>query len=497
MKKIIIFGAGDYGRQAHEYFGEEMVEFFVDNNTQKTGQLYCGKKILSFDEYLKIQKDYRTVVAVRSFSAIATQLNDHGIHGYEYYSAQYKILLENIKNNSIDLLNNKRIVFFGIDDTSEVLIRDIIAYGVAEENIRYADCVENGNIGTKIMSSEIEKIEDVCNNADVIIIATSDRSYDLQVVCDYLQASYPFKVLNPFIQEKYFGTPDIVFNPYPSNQNGSNEISEEEWSNQTKKNGNIAIINHLAETLDKYKPLFNHVEIETINRCNWKCSFCPVSAGNDIRVKAVMSDELFKKIIDELSAMNYSGRLALFSNNEPFLDPKIIERHKYAREKVPAARMHLFTNGTLLTVDKFVEIMKYLDELIIDNYNQNLELNDNPQKIADFCEEHPEYKERATIVLRKENEILTSRGGDAPNRTKESIFGNDRCVLPFRQLIVRPDGKVSLCCNDPYGKMTLGDLNVSSIKDVWYGKEYSDVRKKILKGRKCLAHCVNCDTFYF
>ena len=162
---------------------------------------------------------------------------------------------------------------------------------------------------------------------------------------------------------------------------------------------------------------------------------------------------------------------------------------------LPNARMHLFTNGTLLTLDKFIELIKYLDELIIDNYQQDLRLHKNSQRIADYCNEHMELKEKVTIVLRKPHEILTSRGGDAPNRTEMPSYADAKCVLPFKQMIVRPDGKVSLCCNDPYGKCTLGDLNMESLTDVWYGKAFEEVRTRILKGRGELSHCSHCDTF--
>ena len=101
------------------------------------------------------------------------------------------------------------------------------------------------------------------------------------------------------------------------------------------------------------------IEVETLNRCNGKCSFCPVNALEPQRKYAKMSEQLFKKIIQELAEQNYSGTLSLFSNNEPFLDERIIDFYKYAREKLPGAKLSLFTNGSLLTLDKFKEIIVY------------------------------------------------------------------------------------------------------------------------------------------
>jgi len=292
--------------------------------------------------------------------------------------------------------------------------------------------------------------------------------------------------------KRYFPEDVLVVNPYETRTEAS---SEEEWNEMRVNHGVRRNISMYTDMLMEKQNIFNHIEIETYNRCNGGCEFCPVSTINESRPEKTMDMGLFKKIIDELHELNYSGKLALFSNNEPFLDERIIEMHKYARERVPNARMHLFTNGTLLTLDKFKEIIPCLDELIVDNYNQNLELIPNARIIKEYCEEHPELIKKVTIVLRKPKEILTSRGGDAPNRKEKISFGEDKCMLPFRQMIVRPDGKVSLCCNDPLGKNTLGDLQMQTLEEVWYGEKFEMVRKALGKGRKHWPHCVYCDTF--
>jgi len=278
-----------------------------------------------------------------------------------------------------------------------------------------------------------------------------------------------------------------------SNQKSENEIKEE-----FKKNENKIYVREYVDKIDiDNVPLFDSIEIETINRCNGLCSFCPVNVKNDIRELKKMDLNLFYKIIKELEEMSYPGRVSLFSNNEPFLDNRIVELSQYAREHIKYAHIHMFTNGSLLNLDKYKNIIQYLDELIIDNYSDNLELHDNIREIYEYIKNNDDekLKYKTKILIRKQNEILTSRGGDAPNRTSYINVDNETCTLPFRQMIVRPDGKVSLCCNDPYGRETMGDLNEMTLKDVWYGNKYRELRKKIKIGRKNLQHCKNCDTF--
>ena len=139
--------------------------------------------------------------------------------------------------------------------------------------------------------------------------------------------------------------------------------------------------------------------------------------------------------------------------------------------------------------------MSYLDELIIDNYMEDLKLIRPCEEIKRYCETHPELKKKVTIVLRNPREVLSTRGGDAPNRKKMISFGKERCVLPFKQLIIRPDGKVSLCCNDPYGKNTLGDLSKDTITMVWNNDRFQMVRKCLYEGRAHWKHCEFCDSF--
>lgn len=280
----------------------------------------------------------------------------------------------------------------------------------------------------------------------------------------------------------------LIANPYEFNSTISYE------KNTQKSNRDL--IKDYATQLNGNIPIFNGIEIETYNRCNGVCQFCPVSIQNESRSEKKMEEKLFKKIVDNLYDIDYAGNVCLFSNNEPFLDDRIIEFQMYLREKVTKAHLYLYTNGTLLTIEKFKKIIDFLDELIIDNYNQELKLHSNVKQIVEYCSKNELLKKKVTVMLRKPNEVLTSRGGDAPNK-REIVenYLNDSCILPFKQMIVRPDGKVSLCCNDPLGKYTLGDLNDQSLEEIWYGELYRNIREKIISGRKNIEKCKLCDVF--
>lgn len=376
MKKIL-FGAGKYGRYALDEYGHENVAYFVDNNSNKIGEMIDEIEVISFDEFLKIYKNYQIIVSTKFYQRIEAQLHHYGINSYQIYS-----------------------------------------------------------------------------------------------LCDV--RDYP--------------TDKLLFNPYEDNDSYL-DMSDEAVRQR------IEAIKSETVNYGNTVECFNRIEIETINRCTGVCSFCPVSKQRDPRDYHEMSWELFTKIIDELADIDYTGWISLFSNNEPFLDNTIIDKQRYARKKLPNANFHLYTNGMVMNLDKFIAIMPYLDEMVIDNYNQKLELTSYNREIYDYCLEHPELNKKVTIVLRKVNEVLSTRGGDAPNARNVS-YPDVPCLLPFKQMVVRPDGKTSLCCNDALGRNTLADLTKETILEAWNNSRYQMVRKCLREGgRREWNHCVNCDTF--
>jgi len=245
---------------------------------------------------------------------------------------------------------------------------------------------------------------------------------------------------------------------------------------------------------EKGMPLFSRVEVETFNRCNGKCTFCPVNKNDDPRPLKKMTEEMYMKIVNELHEMDYSGQFCLFANNEPFLDTRLEAFAKTARELLPNAFIEIFSNGTLLKLDRFIEIIPYLDRLIIDNYNDKLKLNEPTRAIMEYLKENPEHESKVSIHMRRETNLLSSRGGQAPNNKKRKALPIS-CLLPFYHLYIRPDGKIGLCCVDALYKHTLGDASEQSLKEIWYSDTYNEIREKIRKGRENLEVCCFCDSF--
>jgi hypothetical protein len=239
----------------------------------------------------------------------------------------------------------------------------------------------------------------------------------------------------------------------------------------------------------------NVVNIETINRCNSTCAFCTANVHAERRPLAKIDDDLYRSIIDQLADWGYKGHLTLYGNNEPWLDTKIVERHKYAREKLPDSFIFMSTNGLILTIDKVKEIKPYINQLIINNYSLEMKLHKNIQELYDYVKAHPdEFKDLdIQIQMRYLQEVLTNRAGSAPNKQETQKVIRETCLLPFTDMWIMPNGKMGLCCCDNFEVTDFGDLNKMTLKEAWGSEQFQNVRRKIAEGRQNYPFCKHCD----
>lgn len=87
MKRKILFGAGKIGDTAYELFDEGQVAYYADNNADNVGNTKNGVEIISFEELIRIHKDYDIVVSVGKNAAldVMKQLKDSGIEEFTTY----------------------------------------------------------------------------------------------------------------------------------------------------------------------------------------------------------------------------------------------------------------------------------------------------------------------------------------------------------------------------------------------------------------------------
>ena len=72
---------------------------------------------------------------------------------------------------------------------------------------------------------------------------------------------------------------------------------------------------------------------------------------------------------------------------------------------------------------------------------------------------------------------------------EKGIYGQeirevDACPYPFYSFSINSDGKVSLCFLDWGRKLVVGDVNNSSLSEIWNSREMRSYRKMFLEGRR-------------
>ncbi len=264
----------------------------------------------------------------------------------------------------------------------------------------------------------------------------------------------------------------------------------------------------LATGRDRSPILPEIVQIESTNICNAKCVFCPRDDMH--RRQGIMSVELFRKIVDECVEMGIT-HVRMHNYGESFIDKQLVEKIRYAKAR-GIQEVGMISNGSLITepvargiIDAGLDAinisvdaagkdvfeatrigLKY--DKVIANIERLVRLRTEsgkrrPKLILSFVRQNNSADEQAFIAHWRaiaDKVHVTDLHNWAGTLNTESDV-NYPCYRPWLTFTVLWDGRVSLCCADFDGKVILGDLNSSSIRDVWNAEPYRLARRQHLE----------------
>ena len=300
---------------------------------------------------------------------------------------------------------------------------------------------------------------------------------------------------------------------------------------------------HKLEKLENILPLNAPLVImlEPTNRCTFKCAFCPTGDLNLLaktpkRPLGDMSLKLFKKIIDDLDdfAPSIIKRVQLFKDGESLLHPNIIEMIEYTKKSKFVKEVDITTNASLVDeemasdlVDTGIDTIRVSFEGSIDNemykkitktdytYDQikenfyklhyakkkkNLikpfleakviDTGFSQEKIDKFYKDFEGIADEITVDPLVDRKKLTGK----IIKGEKELLVNKVCSVPFYNLTINHDGTVSVCCVDWNYTTIVGNLNESSVFDVWHGDEMYEFRKMHVK-KEASKHnlCNKCE----
>ncbi len=233
------------------------------------------------------------------------------------------------------------------------------------------------------------------------------------------------------------------------------------------------------------------VEIDINTSCNRRCSYCPNSIYDRglIENEKLMSTELFYKIIDELSEIEYNGRISPVFYGEPLLDKRIVELMRYVRNRLPKSRIVMFTNGDYLTPAKYFELQKVgVDEFIITQHGQDIP--EGIKSLYKLCESNDCDLNPITYQVYSPAIELYNRGGLLGLPVVSPV---PTCAYDWvPRIVINHEGDVILCSNDYFSEVKFGNVQEKKLIEIWMDKTYRNLREDLRNQHYTLPICIKC-----
>ncbi len=257
--------------------------------------------------------------------------------------------------------------------------------------------------------------------------------------------------------------------------------------------------------------------------CNAKCPACPYTRSSirrSYRDAPLMKSSTFRKIADECG--KHCAYVRISGGGEPLLHPHMIGLVEYAKRA--GAKVGLITNGSKLTpnvtnklLDAGIDAIEVsVDAADRDTYSYvragldfDVLLGNVRCLIAKRNGQHSSTRVVASVVNQRAIEgkldttvafwreivdevqvrkYLTWGIGDPSESGDAAPYIPDLptrapCPFPFERLNVDSRGKIEFCGFDIAGETDFGNVNETTIGEVWRGGKFNLWRQLLLEGR--------------
>ncbi len=298
--------------------------------------------------------------------------------------------------------------------------------------------------------------------------------------------------------------------------------------------------------LIRKKSSITEINIEFVSYCNLRCILCSLDHE---KPKVRMSAEILKRFFENFlsdSRFRSVKTIHLYNAGEVLLHPKLMEMLdiiKYFKEQAKKKNIFfpqiaLLTNAIILdekkskllidstiidnirfsmdggNKEKFEEMRKRAEwDVFLKNIKTFCELNKKspkpiPTGIITLVEYHnklntkwmsEEFNELLNLVDGYELRYAHNWGGDVEieelkNKSKTSY--KIGCSLLMHQLVLLPNGDVTVCCADLNSKGVIGNINKDDLFSIYSKPQRLKMLKKFMKNKKHeIDLCKDCETF--
>jgi MoaA/NifB/PqqE/SkfB family radical SAM enzyme len=280
-------------------------------------------------------------------------------------------------------------------------------------------------------------------------------------------------------------------------------------------------------------PFFVKIQIQTDSRCNARCVTCPYPVTSKKLPQGKMPEEVFYRIVDQIKGRGVE-RTSLFLMNEPLVDKRLERFAAYLKTRDPKTSTLIFTNGVLLTGKRALSLAEAgIDEIDVSINGFDRESHERVMQGIDFDRVMNNLREVGALLRTGEMKNVTVKvvglslpGTEEGAKAFQEETGLDvylkpvtnraglidtaslggetekssrmtACQRPFVKAYVLYNGDMVLCNCDWMRTKIIGNVNDTTLEELWLGEAMMEVRKAHLEGNfpKNLP-CCDCDYPY-
>lgn len=258
-----------------------------------------------------------------------------------------------------------------------------------------------------------------------------------------------------------------------------------------------------------------HVDIESASTCNMNCPMC---YRDELKETGQMDFDLFKKAVDECQENNvFSVRLSW--RGETLTHPRIKEMISYATARIK--NVSFLTNAFYIDdamIDCFIDCGLSYVAVSFDGIGKVYESIRHPAKFAEnyqrLAELRDKKREKGSLLpqvrlctiwpaIKADPAAYTETMSEVSDymvcnpyinfkgvmKVKEDFI----CQYPWERMMVGFDGQVQCCTGWNASDIILGNLQTSTIKDMWHSELMGKIRRVHAGGQRMeLESCAAC-----
>jgi radical SAM protein with 4Fe4S-binding SPASM domain len=267
-------------------------------------------------------------------------------------------------------------------------------------------------------------------------------------------------------------------------------------------------------------------QIELVEGCSARCGFCALNAirGKENNYK-FMTEDTLRSVMTQMVEAGWNPRVEFAVHGEPSMHPHLVDMVRLARECAPRYQLMITSNGSGLLGKPGPQIMVNqlfeagLNVLVLDDYEglgwvprirealrettweqyeypANRDASPHTRRKLSF--RGVIYVEDITKATAGVHSVLNNHSGEgAPPVDADHPSQRQRCAKPFREITVRWDGNVAICCNTFRGHYRCGNIVTDGLDAVWNGPRFDAARRRLMLGKRDFKPCQGCDALSY